>query len=186
MTDHPREILEDDTAPAIVVDRQSGREFVSPYRYQRQFEAEFETASNRMIGEHGAVSERFAWAYVTVFGGLACVAGSRISDLIAAALLLVVPDPSIAIWLTRFIMGGLFIFFIVMLIWALRGRTRFRKRLVEQRLCFECGYALIGQDVDEHGVGRCPECGKTFNVTRYLRPPKRYHAVAPRASPTGN
>jgi hypothetical protein len=177
MAERSAEFPGDDEPRPNVTDPRTGREFVSPYRYQRQFEAEFEAASNRMIGEHGATTERFAWAYVTIFGGLVCIANSRIYDLIAMVVMLVVPDLTIAVWLTRLIMGALFILFVVMMIWALRGRTRFRLRLVEQRLCFDCGYALIGQPIDENGHGRCPECGSSFDVRRYLRPPRRYHRV---------
>lgn len=176
MTLTPSEILTDSTKPAIVTDPQTGRQFVSSYRYQRQFDNEFDIASNRMIHQYGAATERFAWAYIFVFGILMWVGGQ---GLIRWGVQWLISDPIVAKWLTWMIVTSLWVTFALMFVWALRGRTRFRRRLIEQRLCFNCGYALVGQTLDQAGQGRCPECGHCFDVRRYLRPPKRYHRVAP-------
>ncbi len=160
---------------AIVEDRQTGRKFVTPYRYERQFEADFDEASHRMIRKHGSPTERFALALASILGSLL---GVSMQGLLYG-LRLLVADLAIAAALTFVIIVAMVGTISFCIWWGLRGRLRFRTRLIEERLCFECGYALIGQDVDEHGVGRCPECGETFNVTRYLRPPKRYHRLTP-------
>ncbi len=165
--------------PAIVRDERTGREYVSPYRYQRQFEATFDDASHRMMRRHGTPSERFALWFAGVVGaflglafqgslhGLQLMGVSAIQSLIMTG-----------------IMTGIFVALLASAIWwGLRGRARFRDRLIEQRLCFDCGYALIGAPTDDLGRGRCPECGKAFRVATYLRPPKRYHHLGPATQP---
>lgn len=160
---------------AIVRDERTGRAYVSPYRYQRQFEAEFDDASHRMIRQHGTPTERFALWFAGVVGGflgLAFQATYFGLQLVGVSLLQ-------SAVLTGIMVGVIGVLLALALWWGLRGRTRFRKRLIEQRLCFDCGYALIGAPTDEQGRGRCPECGKAFRVAAYLRPRKRYHRAAP-------
>lgn len=160
--------------PAVVRDDRTGRVYVSPYRYQRQFEAQFEEAGNRLIGEHGTFTEQFGWLILSLWlpaywiGGRAVeFVGVRLSFTINAI------EWTKAAGFVLLVASG-----IVAAIWGFRGRARFRKRLIDQRLCLECGYSLIGQLIDDEGRGRCPECGKDFEVVRYLRPPKRYHRTS--------
>lgn len=176
MMDESSEILEADTAPAIVTDPQTGREFVSSYRYRVNFETEFDYATRRMLKEYGKPTERFALGLASILG---TVIGFGMQGAIYGVQLFV-SDKLLALAWIGVILSVLVVMFTVALWWGLRGRTRFRKRLVEQRLCFDCGYALIGQPLDEAGLGRCPECATSFDVRRYLRPPKRYHRVGPK------
>jgi DNA-directed RNA polymerase subunit RPC12/RpoP len=71
------------------------------------------------------------------------------------------PQPTIGIW------------FIAMLIWsgwyAMRVKA-LRPDIVKNRLCFDCGFSLLGTETNEHGVGRCPECGGKFVLAQYERP----------------
>lgn len=180
MTQPPADDEEIHTAgPAIVRDERTGREYVSPYCYQRQFEAEFDDASHRMIRRHGTPTERFALWFAGVVGGFLGLAlqgslyGLQLMGVSAMQSLL----------LTGIMVGVVLALLAIALWWGLRGRTRFRDRLIEQRLCFDCGYALIGAPTDDLGRGRCPECGKAFRVATYLRPPKRYHRADPERRP---
>lgn len=174
MTDAPSEILIDTAVPAIVKDERSGREYVSPYRYERQFELEFEEATRVLRHKYGRPTERYSWAIIPVLWIFLSLCGQAIAH--GVPLLALAAGSAIALQTVLFLLllGGV----VVVSRWAFGGAARFQKRLIEERLCFECGYALIGQQVDEAGRGRCPECGKTFDVRRYLRPPKRYHRVA--------
>jgi len=180
MTQPPAEDEETQSAgPAVVRDDRTGREYVSPYRYQRQFETQFDDASHRMIRRHGTPTERFALWFAGVVGGflgLAFQATYFGLQLVGVSLLQ-------SAVLTGIMVGVALALLAIALWWGLRGRIRFRNRLIEERLCFDCGYALIGAPTDDLGRGRCPECGKAFRVATYLRPPKRYHRAAPARRP---
>ncbi|MBT8485215.1 MAG: hypothetical protein KJO43_06515 [Phycisphaerae bacterium] len=70
-------------------------------------------------------------------------------------------------WIT-FWFGG-------MLIWGGVYSYRVKKiepEIVPKRLCFDCGYSLLGTPVDANDVGRCPECGVPFALGQYVRPPE--------------
>ncbi|MCL4196953.1 MAG: hypothetical protein KJZ69_05625 [Phycisphaerales bacterium] len=180
MTQPPAEDEETQSAgPAVVRDVRTGREYVSPYRYQRQFEAEFEQAGNRLIGEHGTFTEQFGWLILSLWFPAYWIGGRAIE--FAGVKLSFTTD---AIELTK-VAGfmALAVTGIAAAVWGFRGRARFRRRLIDQRLCLECGYSLIGQLIDDEGRGRCPECGTTFEIVRYLRPPKRYHRAGPARQP---
>lgn len=165
--------------PAVVRDERTGREYVSPYRYQNQFETEFNEASRRMFREHGTPTERFALWFAGTFGGFLVVVLQGV--FIGLNSIGVRAGQSIVLTaIIGCVTGSLLI---AAVWWALRGRRRFRDRFIEQRLCFDCGYALIGAPTDDLGRGRCPECGKAFRVATYLRPPKRYHRASPARQP---
>lgn len=164
---------------AIVRDERTGREFVSPYRYQRQFEAQFEEAGNRLIGEHGSFTEQFGWLILSLWFPASWV-GSRAIEFVGVRL----SFPTDAIEWTKAVGFALLVATgSAAAVWGFRGRRRFRDRLIAERLCLECGYSLLGSPLDADGRGRCPECGKTFDVVRYLRPPKRYHRAGPARQP---
>ena len=166
-------------APAIVRDERTGREYVSPYRYQRQFEAEFEQAGNRLIGEHGTFTEQFGWSILSLWFPAYWI-GPRVIEFVGVRLSFTTD----AIELTKAAgFMALVVTGIAAAVWGFRGHARFRRRVIDQRLCLECGYSLLGAPLDEKGHGRCPECAKPFRVATYLRPPKRYHRAAP-ARPT--
>ncbi len=159
---------------AIVRDERTGREFVSPYRYQRQFEVEVEQAGNRLIGEHGSFTEQFGWLILSLWFPAYWV-GSRAIEFVGVRLSFTIDAIE---WTKAVGFALLAATGIAAAAWGFRGRARFHRRLIEERLCFECGYSLIGQLIDDDGQGHCPECGRTFEVVRYLRPPKRYHRAA--------
>lgn len=58
--------------------------------------------------------------------------------------------------------------------WLLTRKALLARRIVARRLCFRCGYSLVQSPVSEQGTGTCPECGNTFLLAHYRRPPRRY------------
>lgn len=165
--------------PAIVRDERTGREYVSPYRYQRQFEAQFEEAGNRLIGEHGTFTEQFGWLILSLWFPAYWV-GSRAIEFVGVRLSFTIGaiEWTKAVGFALLVATGS-----AAAVWGFRGRRRFRDRLIAERQCLECGYSLLGSPLDADGRGRCPECGTTFEIVRYLRPPKRYHRAGPARQP---
>ena len=49
----------------------------------------------------------------------------------------------------------------------IRWQRQIAREVVSTRLCLQCGYRLLEVPTDEHGDGRCPECGRTFNAAWY-------------------
>jgi len=67
------------------------------------------------------------------------------------------------------------IWFVTLLLWGWWYTARVRKlkpAIVDQRLCMNCGYCLLGTPIDEMNMGRCPECGCVFASAQYDRPPE--------------
>lgn len=168
--------------PAIVRDERTGREYVSPYRYQRQFEALFDEKAQFLQPRFARPAERFAW----VLSLLPFVAFALLAPVFTRVLRAALTNANNKV---AVLIGVCVIFGIVGVglgfttRWGFAGLRRFRLRLIEERLCFDCGYALIGAPTDDLGRGRCPECGKAFRVATYLRPPKRYHRAGPAPPP---
>lgn len=67
---------------------------------------------------------------------------------------------------------------IAMVILNERRLRRIAARIRADRLCLGCGYTLRGAHVDDHGAGRCPECGRAFNVKAYEEPASRRPSTA--------
>ena len=65
------------------------------------------------------------------------------------------------------------VWLILLLIWSgiYSARVkRLRPAIVDRRRCFNCGYSLLHTLTDEHGLGRCSECGCEFATAQYERP----------------
>ncbi|MCP3905239.1 MAG: hypothetical protein GY715_16560 [Planctomycetes bacterium] len=98
----------------------------------------------------------WAWVALGVCFGLSLLAGWDPLDWIPG------PQPNYAV--ASGILG------VWSLVHWLRTR-RFRPRVIERRLCLDCGYSLLHTPCDENEIGRCPECGELFSVAQYQRPP---------------
>ena len=73
------------------------------------------------------------------------------------------PQPTFLILLvTMFAWGG----------WYQARVSRLRPAIAASRLCFQCGYSLLHTEVDDAGIGRCPECGTEFDAAQYEPPPE--------------
>lgn len=48
---------------------------------------------------------------------------------------------------------------------------RLKPSIVDRRGCMNCGFCLLGTEVDDDEIGRCPECGTTFALGQYVKPP---------------
>ena len=60
--------------------------------------------------------------------------------------------------------------FVTMLVWSGIYTSRMKKlrpRIVEERLCMNCGYSLLHTETDDDGLGRCSECGTVFARGQY-------------------
>lgn len=66
------------------------------------------------------------------------------------------------------------IWFITLLLWGGWYARRVRKlqpKIIDQRLCMNCGFCLLGAPIDDADLGRCSECGCVFTTAQYQRPP---------------
>ena len=55
--------------------------------------------------------------------------------------------------------------------WYERRLAHTRRRIIDERLCLECGYALHATPSDANGNGSCPECGRSFTLAVYEEAP---------------
>ncbi len=63
--------------------------------------------------------------------------------------------------------------FVAMFVWSWVYASRMKRlkpRIVDERLCMNCGFCLLGTPTDDDGFGRCPECGEGFVPGQYERP----------------
>ncbi len=60
--------------------------------------------------------------------------------------------------------------------WYVSKGVEPRRLITRKLLCFGCGYSLIGLPVDDEHRGRCPECGRDYNLGEYVHPktPEKY------------
>ena len=68
------------------------------------------------------------------------------------------------------------LWFVTLLVWGSWYTMRVRKlqpAIIDQRLCMNCGFCLLGAPTDDAGLGRCAECGCVFATAQYERPPER-------------
>lgn len=64
----------------------------------------------------------------------------------------------------------LWIAWLPFLIWRACAIATYRRRIIDERQCFNCGEPLLDAPLTDHGLGRCPNCGESFNLRLYKRP----------------
>jgi hypothetical protein len=133
------------------------------YRDRGHFDKVMYRAAQRLINQHGAPIDRCAiWI---------------IAPLVAVLMIILfaVPAPSALSQLTRI---GAQVGLLAFGLWHATRARRFVAAIVKHVMCLECGYALLSSPTDEHGQGTCPECGTSFCLAQYHRPPRRYLRTA--------
>ena len=79
--------------------------------------------------------------------------------------------------LSFILLGSLGVLVVWMVSWFLyvgHQQRRIVQHIIDQKLCFGCGYSLQGSPATKNNILTCPECATTHHEAEYRRPPKRY------------
>jgi len=142
---------------------------VSSYNYSWQFEKAFNKAVVRVNRKHPAVKKiTFTFVFMAVALGLLM----PVMVLLNITLKWNLPLPGWSPLLFHLIFWPVFAWYM----FTMRKRLDPVRYIITNRLCLNCGYPLRGLPLDSNWNGRCPECGREYNLGDYVHPryPRKY------------